>query len=95
MKLKPRYTLKYLLIAIFFITISWILPLPDSDRFSVPGPIMELSKASATMNYGIFGQKAPELNLNTWIDGNGKEMEPVNLKDFRGKVIYLYFFQNW
>ena len=50
---------------------------------------------SAARHYGILGRQAPELNLTTWIDGNGKPMDPVKLKDHRGKVIFLYFFQDW
>ena len=65
------------------------------------GSIIELSApvglppASASTQYGILGQLAPEPELDTWIDGNGKPMEPVKLKDYRGKVVYLYFFQDW
>ena len=54
-----------------------------------------LLKASANIEYGILGRQAPELNLTTWIDGTGKPMDPVKLKDYRGKVIFLYFFQDW
>jgi peroxiredoxin len=54
-----------------------------------------MQPASANTQYGILGQVAPELELNSWIDGNGKPMEPVKLKDYRGKVVYLYFFQDW
>jgi hypothetical protein len=54
-----------------------------------------LQTASASTQYGILGRQAPELELNTWIDGNGKPMDPVKLGDYRGKVIYLYFFQDW
>jgi hypothetical protein len=36
-----------------------------------------------------------ELNLSTWIDGDGKKTESVRLIDYRGKVVYLYFFQDW
>jgi hypothetical protein len=47
------------------------------------------------MQYGILGRQAPELNLTTWIDGAGNPMDPIKLKDYRGKVIFLYFFQDW
>jgi hypothetical protein len=59
------------------------------------GPIAGLQPASAATRYGILGQQAPELNLSTWIDGDGKQIEPIRLGTFRGKVIYLFFFQNW
>lgn len=51
--------------------------------------------AGANTQYGILGQTAPELDLNTWIDGNGIKIEPITLSAYRGKVVYLYFFQNW
>ena len=51
--------------------------------------------ASAKTQYGILGRQAPELNLTTWIDGDGKQMDPIRLSDNRDKVIYLYFFQDW
>jgi len=57
--------------------------------------IFGMQPASASTQLGIFGQEAPELELNSWIDGNGKPMDPVKLKVYRGKVVYLYFFQDW
>ena len=51
--------------------------------------------ASASNHLGILGQRAPELNLNTWIDADGKKMAPIRLTEYQGKVIYLYFFQDW
>ena len=54
-----------------------------------------MQTVSANTQYGILGQQAPGLELDTWIDGNGKPMDPVKLTDYRGKVIYLYFFQDW
>ena len=56
---------------------------------------LAIQPASAGTQYGILGRQAPELELNTWIDGNGKPMDPVKLRDYRGQVIYLYFFQDW
>jgi hypothetical protein len=50
---------------------------------------------SANTQYGILGRQAPEIDLDTWIDGNGKPMDPLRLEDYRGMVIYLYFFQDW
>ena len=68
-----------------------------SGGFSLPDSLTPLGiqLASANTQYGILGQVAPELELNSWIDGNGKPMDPVKLKDYQGKVIYLYFFQDW
>ena len=54
-----------------------------------------IQPAAADTQYGILGRQAPELELDSWIDGNGKPMDPVRLKDYRGKVVYLYFFQDW
>jgi hypothetical protein len=59
------------------------------------GIIAGLPTAAAGAQYGIQGQQAPELNLTTWIDGNGLSIDPVELNTLRGKVIYLYFFQDW
>jgi hypothetical protein len=53
------------------------------------------SSAIAGMQYGIQGQQAPELNLTTWINGNGLSINPIELNNLKGKVIYLYFFQDW
>ena len=62
-----------------------------SDNPAPPG----LQMASASNQYGILGRKAPELGLNTWIDGDGKPMDPIEIGDYRGKVIYLSLFQDW
>ena len=58
------------------------------------GPL-EIQLASANSHLGILGRPAPELNLDNWIDADGNRMEPIRLGDFRGKVVYLYFFQDW
>ena len=57
--------------------------------------IYEAKPASAHSHLGILGRRAPELNLNNWIDADGKPRAPIHISDFRGKVIYLYFFQDW
>ena len=54
-----------------------------------------LQTASASSIYGILGRAAPELALDTWIGSDGKSMAPIRLGDYRGKVVYLYFFQDW
>ena len=51
--------------------------------------------AAASSHLGILGQPAPELELNSWINENGKPTDPHKLQNYRGKVIYLYFFQDW
>ncbi len=47
-----------------------------------------------TSGYGIVGQQAPELDLDYWIDKNGK---PTNFKliDHIGKWVFLKCFQSW
>ena len=54
-----------------------------------------IQPASARSHYGILGSQAPELDLDTWIDGSGEKTAPIHLRAYRGKVIYLYFFQDW
>ena len=58
------------------------------------GPL-DFQLASANSHLGILGRQAPELNLDNWIDADGKKMQPIQLGDLRGKVVYLYFFQDW
>jgi len=67
----------------------------NSDAFPGSSAVVGIQIASAASQYGILGEVAPELNVNHWIDGNGKAMAPVRLSDYRGKVVYLYFFQDW
>ncbi len=43
---------------------------------------------------GIEGQKAPELDLNYWIDANG-QASTFSVKESKGKWVLLKFFQNW
>lgn len=51
--------------------------------------------AEADNHRGILGRQAPELELNNWIDGTGGSIPAIRLNELRGKVIYLYFFQDW
>jgi hypothetical protein len=51
--------------------------------------------ARAESHLGILGQQAPRLNLNNWINGDGEKIAPIRLSAYRGKVIYLYFWQDW
>ncbi|CAB1062475.1 hypothetical protein D1BOALGB6SA_7252 [Olavius sp. associated proteobacterium Delta 1] len=48
-----------------------VLEPPPSKRLH---KIIGLQSASASVQYGIQGQPAPELNLTTWIDGDGRQM---------------------
>ena len=54
-----------------------------------------LKMVTSAAQYGILGSPAPELLLSNWIDANGETTTAVKLRDLRGKVIYLYFFQHW
>ena len=92
MSLRIQFTFKYIIFATVllvgtFLSISGDL-IDSSTLFKIPN-------ASADAHLGIRGQLAPELNLSTWIDGNGKKTESVRLSDYRDKVVYLYFFQDW
>lgn len=44
--------------------------------------------------YGILGQKAPELQVKTWIDGKGKPTS-FKLADHKGKFVYMKCWQYW
>lgn len=45
-------------------------------------------------SYGIVGQQAPDLGVQQWFNiPAGKDT--VELKDYEGKVVYLYCFQSW
>ena len=74
---------------------AWVFLLCNIGFFNYFNILFGLKPASADVQYGIQGQLAPELNLTTWIDGDGKQIDPIKLSHYRGKVIYLYFFQDW
>ncbi len=76
------------------VAVGLILIFGSASLLDMQGPF-GIKPASASSQWGILGQPAPELELNSWIDGNGKPMAPVKLQDYRDKVIYLYFFQDW
>ena len=58
-------------------------------------PALGPETAAADSHYGILDQTAPALNLDEWIDGNGHKTPSIRLTDLRGKIVYLYFFQDW
>ncbi len=85
-------------LVVFSVTIligTWIILPYGMDYFFDSSDTVGLQTASANSQYGILGRQAPELNLNTWIDGAGNPMDSIKLRDYRGKVIFLYFFQDW
>lgn len=45
--------------------------------------------------YGIEGQKAPEWNVQRWVDGKGNPIEPIHLSDYKNKFKVVYCFQSW
>ena len=78
--------------ALFILANIFVLTLIIAWRGDV---LAESGKPSATPRHGILGLPAPELKLSNWIDGSGKPTKKVELASLRGKVIYLYFFQDW
>lgn len=53
-----------------------------------------LSDRAMPRNMGIVGRQAPELEVGSWIDADGRPMT-FRLADHRGKWIFLKCFQNW
>ena len=92
MRLKKPFTFKYTIFTapLLMGTLVFLI----GGFFDSNSPF-EIPAASADTQYGILGQPAPELNLSDWIDGNGKKTASIWLSDYRGKVVYLYFFQDW
>ena len=92
MKLKKPFTFRYSIFT--FLLLMGALLILIGNIFDSNTPY-KIPAASADSRRGILGQPAPELNLSTWIDGNGKKTGSIGLSDYRGKVVYLYFFQDW
>ena len=92
MKLKRLLTFKYTILTTLCLIFTLLFLI---SSFLDPYVPTIIPNASANAHLGIRGQAAPELNLSTWIDGNGKKADSVSLADYRGKVVYLYFFQDW
>ena len=57
--------------------------------------VFQTIMAQPTRKYGILGQVAPELEINQWINEEGKMRQPLKLKDFEGKMVYIFAFQSW
>lgn len=55
---------------------------------------MDGASAQSRRDYGIEGQRAPEIELDYWIDKNGDPTEFSVIKN-RGKWVFLKCFQNW
>ncbi len=95
MKGKHLRWCKIIAMTVFFSAALNIIPGFEMNRLSGLNGVIGIPSASATQHLGILGRTAPELQLHAWIDGNGAEIPPIRLGDYRGKVVYLYFFQNW
>jgi len=67
----------------------------SSEDFTMASAFAESGGPPGQQRHGILGRAAPELNLSNWIDGRGKPTGNVELASLRGKVVYLYFFQDW
>lgn len=39
--------------------------------------------------------RAPEFNVNQWIDADGNKTNPIKLSDFKGQFKVVYCFQSW
>ncbi len=50
---------------------------------------------SANPRYGIQEEKAPPLTAQAWVDSTGNPSPSFTLKDQKGKIVYLLFFQDW
>ena len=44
---------------------------------------------------GVKVFKAPEFEVNNWIDAYGSKTEPIKLSDFKGKFKIIYCLQSW
>ena len=95
MNLDQQGKLKPAVFSIIILMGTWIILPHGMKHFFDSNDTVGIQAASANTQYGILGQQAPELNLTTWIDGAGNPIDPIKLKDYRGKVIFLYFFQDW
>jgi len=58
-------------------------------------PSAAISTAFANSDYGIIGQTAPELEIEQWIDAEGKTASAFKLADHKGKYIFMEFWQSW
>ena len=94
MKKIHKQSLKSAATLFVIITMMWSILLTEKNSFIDPCQKVGVC-AEAAAPYGISGKTAPDLDLDTWIDGSGKSITPISLKELRGKIVYLYFFQDW
>lgn len=94
--MKQMQKLQRIIFTIFVIAGLGLISSPSGmNTFGDFKAMMTIKSAFAAGPYGIVGQTAPELRLTNWIDGNGEAIAPIHLSRYRGKVVYLYFFQDW
>ncbi|HMJ25927.1 MAG TPA: TlpA disulfide reductase family protein [Pyrinomonadaceae bacterium] len=60
---------------------------PSQKRAATSGYLQIRDRAT---QIGLIGQTAPEISIETWING-----EPVLLEDLRGRVVLLEFWATW
>ena len=70
---------------IFAAVLSGFLQLSPACLASTPLPLNPFD-----LKDPLVGEPAPELEISTWMNGEG-----VSLKELRGKVVILEFFQLW
>lgn len=59
-------------------------------------PTTTLLSATASSNdYGIIGKAAPELEVEEWIDAEGKPASAFKLANHKGQYIFMEFWQSW
>ena len=95
MNMKYELLEKFAIPFVLIVAAIWFTPMTENHNYLNPYKMAGVSTVWAASQYGISGKTAPELELDTWIDGNGKTMKPIILKELHGKVVYLYFFQDW
>ena len=95
MKKKLIHTLTIGVLTVLVTTGAGMVSLPNMARYAALAAIIGIQPAMADSKYGILGRTAPEFELDTWIDSDGNSMAPIRLGDYLGKVVYLYFFQDW
>ena len=95
MNIKNRHIGKYTIHSFLIVAAICFIQMTEYHNFLDPYSMVGIGAAWAANQYGISGKAAPELELDTWIDGEGKTIEPIILRNFHGNVVYLYFFQDW
>ena len=65
--------------------------------YSAGAALLPLSATAraAPSGYGIYGEYAPELNVDYWIDASGNPIPDFKLADHAGKWVLLKCFQSW